>query len=337
MNILYLNGSVFTHAEMITFSHPTASIKLYGIFDLSTSQPDLGVMDLMTISSSPSPPSSGLLLIRILLELLVLQAFYCISTNSFLWAWYHKLSVTYSLVEWQGNKYKEIQGSWTQIYLPSVSCVNFSPWTTVLDRGKERYKYHPASWYLLEVGDVGDVWAVEMVLHESTILGKISSKVWHWRFIEFLCRLELAGLRDSSPCSDGKGSCWRCRSGRILTIEISEQARRKYTRKQVLRYCLLSEILLVLRNHWKAWWYLVHMLSSVSCGLNGWETRTELQLLVLRLARQGWGDRTWADGIIIACKLNAWAHGTHFFLRDIEGHSHPFLMLFVIHTDIKIN
>lgn len=135
-----------------------------------------------------------------------------------------------------------------------------------------------------------------------------------------------------------KGSCWRCRSGRILTIEISEQARRKYTRKkQVLRYCLLSEILLVLRNNGKAWWYLVHMLCSVSCGLNGWETRAELQLLVLRLARQGWGARTWADGIIIACKLNAWAHGTHFFLCDIEGHSHPFRMLFVIHTDIKIN
>lgn len=57
---------------MITFSHPTASIKLYGIIDLSTSQPDLGVIDLMTTSSSPSPLYSVLLLILILLELLVL-------------------------------------------------------------------------------------------------------------------------------------------------------------------------------------------------------------------------------------------------------------------------
>lgn len=69
---------------MITFSHPTASIKLYGIIDLNASQPDLGVIDLMTMSSSPSPLYSALLLILILLELLVLRAFYCISINLFL-------------------------------------------------------------------------------------------------------------------------------------------------------------------------------------------------------------------------------------------------------------
>lgn len=72
VNILHLNGSVFMCTEMITFSHSTASIKLYGIIDLSTSQPDLGVSDLMTISSSPTPLSSALLIILILLELLVL-------------------------------------------------------------------------------------------------------------------------------------------------------------------------------------------------------------------------------------------------------------------------
>jgi len=84
VNILYLSGPVFTCAKMITFAHPTASIKLYDIIDLSTSQPDLGVIDLMTVSSSPSPLYSALLLILVLLEVLVLQSFYCISTNLFL-------------------------------------------------------------------------------------------------------------------------------------------------------------------------------------------------------------------------------------------------------------
>lgn len=156
------------------------------------------------------------------------------------------------------------------------------------------------------------MWAVERVFHGSTISGS------------YLARAGTCGV----PLQTG--TRWPERSVPILWWEGQVPAaqawenshhwkkwtsKTKYTRKkQAVRYCLLSEILSVLRNNRRAWRYLVHVLSCVSCGLNGWETTAaELRLLVLRLARRGWGSRTWADLIIIGCKLNAWAHGTHFF------------------------
>lgn len=47
----YIRSKWFCHhvPQMITFSHLTVSIKLYDIIDLSTSQPGLGVIDLMTL------------------------------------------------------------------------------------------------------------------------------------------------------------------------------------------------------------------------------------------------------------------------------------------------
>lgn len=94
-----------------SISQTPSRIKLYGIIDWSTSRPDLGVIDLVTLSSPPSPLCAAPSLIPLLLELPAPRAFYGISTNFCRWARPHKSAAARSRGEWQGNKYREIRGS----------------------------------------------------------------------------------------------------------------------------------------------------------------------------------------------------------------------------------